>query len=1236
MPDVFISYSRKNKPFMERLHAALKAQGRDIWVDWEDIPVTADWWREITSGIDSTDTFLFITTPESLSSPVCTVEVNHAIQQNKRVIPIIHAMPDEKAAFAALVERELDEEMRARLNGREILDVAHENWRTISRHNWLMFREEDDFDDSFGKLVKAIETDLQHVREHTRLLLRAREWDSKGRSSSVLLMGTEILAAEGWLAAGASKSPTPTELHHEYILASRQAATRRQKRTMGVLLFGIVGAIALAIFGLVQWGIAGAEFARANAALSIAEQRGTEVADRAAEAIAARNEAYVQSTLAADRAIEADQARSTSESRGTEAADRAIEADQARSTSEARGTVAAVQRALAIGQSTIAAERADEAEFQSTLAAANASEANQARLEAEFQSTLAADRAVEAEVARDDAEVNLLQARENQSRFLADLSRGALEDGKPQTSLLLALESLSYYDEFGIGGPANFNSLTAALNSTVQESAFFPVNFPIENADLSADGSRVIAWANTPEGGSVHLWQADGKPLAAKRNLPTLSSVTWNDDLSLVAMASDMGVLVLWDVSTDRVGEFDDQFYFDPNLSPDGRRLAAPFVREDSSIGLAVMDSANVVELTGWEGEYYSTIFSQNAEYVILNTILGEQFALYLYRADGTLVRRLAPDESIFFDGWSADGTRILTSTAEGQVYVFHVDTGRIALTLTLESTVFGAVWTEGDTRIVTATDTGKVQVWDMRGSLLQTMLHTSPLTAMYVTGTRILTMDDARNIVIWESGELEPFAAVNVPDATGLIGWNENATIFGVFLEDGKLRVLDFFGRFLTTLAQDDRLRGALWLGEAELFTYSGDGTARLWTLDARPPGWLWHDSLVIDAGWNADETRLLTLDSQVHVWDQDGNKLWTLAHENVDGAAWSADNAHVLTWGSDGTARIYDVVTGAEQKVMDVGAPVQAAAWNADSSRILTLIDGSVGLWDGNGSPLTSVESEDRAWWLKDGFITLTDLTDEDTRINLYDSDGNLRTSFLHPFSLYDIAPSPDGTRLFTWTEFQGYMWDMEGNLLADLGYLGQIMSASWTHDSQRLLAASILGRVYIWDSNGVGLHFVEHPPNAIGAAWSPSEQQFVSWGVDGLARVWSADGRPRVSLAHGSDTVVDLAVWHGEDELATLARNGTVQVWALPDQQGGLLNGPLARLGQNYAPRGVAWSKDGTRLLTWGGDLTARIWSLDLDTLIEQAQTVRIRDLNQFERQRAYLAAPTDETLLPTTVP
>src|SRR3970040_2429343 len=89
MTDVFISYSRKDKDLVRALHDALKAQNRDTWVDWEDIPPTAEWLKEIFSAIEAAHTFVFVISPDSVASDMCKQEIAHAVKHNKRLVPIV-------------------------------------------------------------------------------------------------------------------------------------------------------------------------------------------------------------------------------------------------------------------------------------------------------------------------------------------------------------------------------------------------------------------------------------------------------------------------------------------------------------------------------------------------------------------------------------------------------------------------------------------------------------------------------------------------------------------------------------------------------------------------------------------------------------------------------------------------------------------------------------------------------------------------------------------------------------------------------------------------------------------------------------------------------------------------------------------------------------------------------------------------------------------------------------------
>ena len=110
------------------------------------------------------------------------------------------------------------------------------------------------FEAEVERVVSALETDLEWEREHTRVTVKALEWDGAGRDRSFLLRGAELKAAERWLAAGSDKDPGPTSLEQEYLLAARQAASRRQRALVGSSLAIALVAVGLLIFALISRG----------------------------------------------------------------------------------------------------------------------------------------------------------------------------------------------------------------------------------------------------------------------------------------------------------------------------------------------------------------------------------------------------------------------------------------------------------------------------------------------------------------------------------------------------------------------------------------------------------------------------------------------------------------------------------------------------------------------------------------------------------------------------------------------------------------------------------------------------------------------------------------------------------------------------------------------------------------------------------------------------------------------
>ena len=271
MPDVFISYSRADIDFVRRLHGALVARGKDVWIDWEDIPPTAEWLAEVFAGIEGSDNFLFVITPSSLASDVCKQELGHAVEQRKRLVPVLHRKPDGAPMPQALGER-----------------------------NWTFLRDEDDFASAFERLVTALETDLDWVSEHTRLLGRALEWEKEGKDASFLLRGRDLEEAERWIASQtAEREPRPTPLQSEYVLASRRGAKRRQRILLSGALVAVVVASGLALFAWSQRNDAVSQRKRAEHQARIARSR-----ELAAESTAALDVDPQRSLVLAARAAE--------------------------------------------------------------------------------------------------------------------------------------------------------------------------------------------------------------------------------------------------------------------------------------------------------------------------------------------------------------------------------------------------------------------------------------------------------------------------------------------------------------------------------------------------------------------------------------------------------------------------------------------------------------------------------------------------------------------------------------------------------------------------------------------------------------------------------------------------------------------------------------------------------------------------------------------------------------------
>src|SRR6266545_3004478 len=180
MASLFISYSRKDKETAHQLAETLEGQELDCWIDSKGIEPTTDWWKEIEKGIEEADNFIFLISPDSAVSKVCRRELDHAVKNGKRLIPVV-------------VRDAQTEEVAAEL-------------RSL---NWIFLRAADDFNTGLGKLIKGIKTDYAWAQAHKQLLVKALEWERSARERSFLLRGKELQESESQVVTNAAKEPHP-------------------------------------------------------------------------------------------------------------------------------------------------------------------------------------------------------------------------------------------------------------------------------------------------------------------------------------------------------------------------------------------------------------------------------------------------------------------------------------------------------------------------------------------------------------------------------------------------------------------------------------------------------------------------------------------------------------------------------------------------------------------------------------------------------------------------------------------------------------------------------------------------------------------------------------------------------------------------------------------------------------------------------------------------------------------
>ena len=1077
---VFISYSRKDMAFADRLEAALKARGFEPLIDRTEIYALEDWWQRIQALIGHADTIVFVLSPDAIISDVALKEVAHGAALNKRFAPIVCRRVDD-----AVVPEPL------------------------RRLNFIFFDEPERFETSADQLAEALTTDIGWIRQHTDFGEQARRWAIAGRPGprGLLLRSPVLDEAERWIAARPRGAPEPTEETQAFIAESRRGAARRRNILTGSLGAGLVVAVVLAGLAFWQRGIAIEQRQLAVQQRGIAVQQRQIAEQQRDSALTAESRFLVD--LANGAAHIEDRATSTL---------LALAALPDSAAGVKRPLVAEAARVL-FGASQPLREAAVLAGHESAVDSGGMFSPDGSRI-----LTVSADSAILRD-ARSGATIAKLEGQTGKISFATFSSDSSRIVTRSVDSADLWEDSAQLWD----GKTGALIAMLKGHPGGVYVAAFSPDDNRVITASMEDSTARL--W-DGKTGASIATLTGRGRGV----NIAVFSS----DSRRVVTTPWGDTIPQLWDGKTGALiatleghsGEISDAAF-----SPDDRRIVTAAFEDKAARLWDAETGALIATLDGHGGSVSHAAFSPDGGRVIT---VGASGAWLWHGHTGAAIATLKPysaseasvgdEDTVYF---SSDGSRIvraetaqlydgktgaLIASLEGNTPRFNPDGSRIVTTMEDDNTARlwdgktggavatlsghgGKVFVEGfsrDGRRLLTIASGTADVWDARtGAGIATLAgHLDEVTfaAFSPDGSRVATGSRDKTVRLWDLTR-PPVLQSETSSAAFSV---DRSLVVVTAQNDNTAQVWDAKTGAVTAILKGHKgevSSMAFSPDGSRIVTGSADGTARVW--DAHTGAAIvtlkGHDERVSQAVFSSDGKRIVTAswDKTARVWDaQTGAAIAVLSGhgEMLQDAAFSPDGTRVVTasgrlnlsdkakWDSkDNSARVWDARTGALIITLKGFAEeVEKAAYSPDGKRILTVsYENAARLWDAaTGILIAPLEGHQDvvygAAFSADGSRIVTVSKDKTARVWDGKTGAPIRILSGHGDTVLSAAFSPDGKRIVTASSDEtARVWDVQtGELLETLsGHSGVVLAAAFSSKSNAVITASADDPARIW---------------------------------------------------------------------------------------------------------------------------------------------------------------------------
>lgn len=365
-------------------------------------------------------------------------------------------------------------------------------------------------------------------------------------------------------------------------------------------------------------------------------------------------------------------------------------------------------------------------------------------------------------------------------------------------------------------------------------------------------------------------------------------------------------------------------------------------------------------------------------------------------------------------------------------------------------------------------------------------------------------------------------------------------------------------------------------------------------------------HNDQVVAATFSPDGRRIITAsrDGTARIWDSvSGRMIHSLEGHTgpVMSAAFSLDGQRVITASRDSTARIWDSASGRFIHSLEGHASwVNSAAFSADGERVVTASwDGTARIWDSASGDRLHVLEQHAGWvnsaaFSSDGQLVVTASWDGTARIWSSASGHPIHVLEGHRSRVNSAKFSTDGQRVATASlDGTARIWDtVSGDLIHTLErHTASVNSAAFSLDGQRIVTASDDKTARIWDS-GTGdlLHSLEgHIEPVNSAAFSLDGHKVVTASGDKTVRVWDSVAGHHIHTLEGHSGPLSSAAFSTDAQrVITASHDKTARIW--DTTTGSQIHALEGHTSWVYS---ASFSPDGKQVVTVSNDKTARIW-------------------------------------------